>query len=85
LLIIIIITYSVLYLENSFSTTTDDLVHLGIIQQLKKKDQNLPLAKFSSMHACSMREKRNHRIQIVPDRWVCHECGVLEESLEWLL
>ena len=76
--------YSVLYLKNSFSTTTDDLVHLGIIQQLKKKGSKSASCKMFK-HACSMGEKLNHRIQIVPDRWVCHECGVLEESLEWLL
>ena len=78
----------ILYLENSFRTITDDLVHLGVIQQLKN-NQGITTSLESACKmfkcACSMGEKANHRIQVVPGIWACHQCVAFEGSPEWLL
>lgn len=80
----------ILYLENSFSTTTYDLVHLGIIQQLKKKRIKTSLESASCKmfkHGCSVREKKNTEFKSYladgPVMSVWHLKGVLDGSCEW--
>ena len=83
-------TNHVLYLENSFSTTTYDLIHLGIIQQLKNKrlrlHYNLPLAKCPSMYVVwekteSIEFKSHLADGSVMSVW--HLKRVLNGSCEW--
>jgi len=83
-------TNHVLYLENSFSTTTDDLVHVGIIQQLKNKGlrlhYNLLLAKCSSMQVVWEKKETTEFKQYLaygPVMSVWHLKGVLNSSREW--